>query len=122
MRNDRWWGLNPPEGTEVAWSARAIYRTDGEYFGLVWDRQSSRGDEAALKALAGWLNGGALEQFEQLTRDELLRQDEDRVVRREEDGFVLGGDPRGSFGYCYLVAHPASWRARLCPREPRGGP
>jgi len=98
------WGLQPPEGTTLAWGARAIYK--GGAIDLLPDRQAWRGPIDERKPLVDWLNTTGRAAIERAAKHANLRGDEERTVRHESAGFTIEASPRGSHGYLYLVAYP----------------
>jgi len=104
MSNDTWtWGLKPPEGTETAWGARAIFKPrGGPVIDLVFNRQQAIGPKQDRQLLGEWLNSKGLPGLTALCKD--IAGDSDQVVLFSSDGYVIEGCPRASFGYLYLVA------------------
>lgn len=110
------WGLQPPEGTKVAWGARCIAEDNGRRgFSIVWNRQDAFGDAEERNKLQKRLNAGLLRQasdkWAELTllclastgqskRHELARESD------EEGVIVIVGDACSSFGYVNIVAYP----------------
>lgn len=98
-----------PEDATVAWGARAILR-DG-FVDLLWDRQSAEGsDEGTRKVFCERVNKvlpvvrAKVKELCSAWRG--MRPNEQEVfVLYEDDGIVVKGDTRASYGYLYLVAY-----------------
>ena len=108
------WGIMPPEGTFTAWGARAIYKPcrlnynkaiRGKWIpaeiDLLYDRQSAKGDDKALKGLSTWMNKVALPKLRKTCS---LSSSSEETVTIENDKFKLVASPKGSFGYLYIGA------------------
>jgi hypothetical protein len=92
------WGIQPPEGVDHAWGARAIFR--GGIIDIVWDRQGGGDDD-----LRAWLNARGIPQIRRMVAD--VGYGEDREVRWTEGAYTIVANPKSSYGYLYLGA----WRA-----------
>lgn len=103
------WGIQPPEGTDTAWGARAIFR--GGVVDLVWDRQA--GGDADLRE---WLNARGIPQMRRMVAD--VGGSEDREVRWTEGAYTIVANPRGSYGYLYLGAWREGPRAEGAQHAP----
>ena len=95
------WGLKAPEGVEVSWDARAIFR-DG-VIDLLPDRQSWAGEDR--KPLMGWLNSKGIAGIQNVCDDAYLAPESAETVSFREGGWLIKASPRASHGYLYLVAH-----------------
>lgn len=105
-------GLQPPARVKVAWGARALYKLDrstgdGE-FELLWDRQSWYGPAEIRGPLKDWVNGTGLRELREMVAREGMPSNHDSDITFEDHdaGFLIKGNPRGSCGYLYIVAHP----------------
>jgi hypothetical protein len=110
-----WWGLQPPEGVETAWGARAI--DDGKSFGLLPDRQSMKGPGDRREALTAKLNGGVLKacqiEFARLKNcAEIDRGERKEVVLYAQGGVKVVGNTNASHGYFYVCAYTTNKEER----------
>jgi hypothetical protein len=106
------WGLAPPRNLtpdEPLWGARAIFKPDAGDFmiDILWDRQSWSGPPDACRALSTWLNQTGLPGLRELIKERCIRGSDSTPVKFMDDNYIVEGNPRGSFGYLYLVAYPA---------------
>ena len=108
-----WFGRNPPQGTETAWGARAIYTAgtarNPPLIDLLPDRQGWRGeDKAARKALAAWVNAKALPAIKEACVG--LVGSSAEAVSWTDGVRTIEASPNQSYGHLYLVAYdlPAS--------------
>jgi len=105
------WGACP-ENVPTAWGARAIVeRWNGKVsVGLVWDRQSWRGEEDERRRFSELINDGPLKAAlksaeERFASYEMSTSGEGVVTLYDKDGIIIKGDPRASYGYLYLIAY-----------------
>lgn len=93
-----------PKNARAAWGARLIWPDD-----LVYNRQDMQGSDEDRKALAEWLNGGALRdaraEARNLAKSYMLTSNENREVTLYDDGKGrIVANPNGSYGYLYVAA------------------
>lgn len=117
-------GMQPPQGTKVAWGARAIFKpiSKNPMIDILWDRQDAFGGKEDREQLVEWVKSQGLPWIE-ATIDEkasysLTRSHE--VFRFKDGQYIIEASPKGSGGYLYIGA----WvDARgFCPRGRRGPP
>ena len=106
------WGRQPPEGTTVAWGARAIFHPPA-VIDLLHDRQAAIGSPEERKQLHEVINGSllpGLREALQVAADEgrpLTRLDKgERVMSCEAEGYRIEACTNGSHGYLYICAFP----------------
>lgn len=128
------WGLTGvlPDGTSLAWGARAIYslcmvdRPLGRApksrrsriasvsyeasIDLVWDRQGfSSGPHVTpdeYRALGTWIDTKAIPALKRLCQGQMITTDEDITIEYASGGYKIVASPRASHGYLYITA----WR------------
>lgn len=93
---------------DTAYSARLIIMNDGTV-DLVGDRTGVSGEYAPLLDA---LNAGSFKQAmntlqAKLKRGEVTTRSTEEVLLYQDDDVVVRGNPNGSCGYFYLIAH---WR------------
>lgn len=105
------WGLQPKGDFVAAWGTRALYHDQpsayarrGYVFDILWDRQSSFGNEKDRKALESWLNKKGLPALRKALKSKSVRSSSNTEVEVSEGRFKLRASPRGSHGYLYMVA------------------
>jgi hypothetical protein len=105
------WGLWSalPEGTSVAWGARAILKNGR--IDLLWDRQSMKGCVPDRQDFARFLNKRVLlavhETIEALWNTGQLKPNKDeKHVLYDDDTCTVVGNTNASYGYLYMLA----WR------------
>lgn len=98
-----------PADVSVAWGARLIVSQDG-YTDLVWNRQSSIGDDDAANALCDKLNRAPWRKnLETMLLNYTVRTDKaEDVTVFEDDDIIVRGNTNGSYGYFYVAAWPKS--------------
>ncbi len=118
-----------PDDARAAWGARAILR-DG-CVDLLHDRQGSAGDDEDRRVFCKRVDAVlpvVLAKVKELCSAwHGMRHDEQNVfVLYEDDGVVVKGDTRASYGYLYIVAYAkagdAAWDS-ICnaptPKPPK---
>lgn len=124
------WGIQPPNGTRLAWGARAIYKlhtTPGTYrrrpgkrplmitretttadIDLLWDRQGSVGaldvTDKERTAFDRWLNTKGLPALRRECVKQYITGDTDAVVTLTIGDYMITASPRASHGYLYIGA------------------
>ena len=110
MENQRW-GLPPYPGASTCWGARAIYKRCeidllGDRTGT-YDLSPDQLSSERIGPLLLWLDTKALPALRALLihSPDAPGSSENREVDVRGDGYILRANPRGSYGYLYMVAH-----------------
>lgn len=103
------WGmpdLKLPEGTKLAWGARAIYKLDRKAsLTFMHDRQQMNGGtDGERKAFAAWINHDGLPALRAKLVENYVDTRSSDTVTIASDGYALAASPRGSCGYLYITA------------------
>jgi hypothetical protein len=106
------WGYDrglPDEPFTAAWGCRAIV-TQGGLVDVLPDRQSWRGDDAAIDALLAKLNGGLNIKWKDETAGlfrgcDMSTGTAEEFTLLDEDGVVVKANTMGSGGYLYVCAY-----------------
>jgi hypothetical protein len=93
-----------PHEVTCAWGARLIWPDD-----LVYNRQDMIGSDDDRKALAEWLNGGALkyaltEARRMADAHEVATGDDQMFTLLDCSHGTIVGNPQASYGYLYVAA------------------
>jgi hypothetical protein len=94
-----------PDKWTAAWGARGIAdkncrpeSDDSHVVGLLYDRQSAAGNNAAVKELLSWINGTVLPIFG------AFYGDGKEVFKKDDGDFHARWTENASYGYVYVVA------------------
>lgn len=124
-------GIKPPTGKHIRWSARAIFERGNRAdplslmrIDIVWDRQQMEGGtEQEREAFNQWIQVKGLPLLRKLVKLDRLEPSENREISLELDGYRLVADPKRSHGYLYIGAWPIEDRtSALAPVYPPGWP
>ena len=101
-------GIQPPQGTRVAWGARAIFKPISRkpMIDILWDRQDAFGGKEDREALVEWIKERGLPLIEAAIdeKSSYSLSTSHEKFRLADSGYIIEASPQGSGGYLYIGA------------------
>lgn len=101
--NELAWGMHNDMNCRCCYGARAIYDTRGN-IDLLCDRQAYEGDQKDWKKMSRWLDKKAIKAMRKYFLKNDIPTSSEHEWRMDDGDFHIMANPRGSYGYMYIVA------------------
>jgi hypothetical protein len=103
MSTDYWFGRQAPEGSTIAWGARAIF-TRG-HIDIVPDRhQMTEAPQEQRTEFAKWLQSTGMPGLKKEVERTGITGTDHTVLAYQDDRYRIEASPQGSCGYLYIGA------------------